>query len=264
MLDNKPEVSIMDNNGNEIILITDKNDRQNTVTSYNRYTVAGVDIRIKDGLYNLSDIHKASREGDDKRPGIWLSEKDTATYFKAVMKLHENTKITDHCIKIKSDIYVSELPLLRYAFWASPIMELIIMGAYRDKYMKLSSNTTMMRDNNKTKINEGPEPTFTGSTDNNTISDYAMYLNHSTGLGFTPSNTFTILRKLNYLKSGRVREEKNQPHQKFIDEGLFNGGYYKLGTGRNYYTSTITDKGMNDITDEVITMFTDLYGGKNS
>jgi len=68
----KQEVSILDKNGNMLVVNPNAKNRTNTVSSTNKYVIDGVEIRTYKGLYNLNDVHLASKENKNYRPSNWL------------------------------------------------------------------------------------------------------------------------------------------------------------------------------------------------
>jgi len=156
--------------------------------------------------------------------------------------------------------YTSELGVIKYASWISEYMYILIISVYNNSTISLSSDLNMALDTN---VSKKDRIDYIGSNSNpgghTSIGDYATLLSRGSGTDITVNKLFSILRKLGYLKTGRMKGEKNKPHQKYISRGYFTGYLVNVGKTTQVFVTLITNLGISEISDDVVISYRDVY-----
>ncbi|EIW3445112.1 KilA-N domain-containing protein [Salmonella enterica] len=102
------------------------------------------------GRFNLNALHKASGEGEHKRPSKWLATEQAKALISELEKLSPNSGLGQEVIKsvkggISPGTYAHELLAIEYAGWISPAYRLQVNQTFLDyKTGKLTpTNTTL-------------------------------------------------------------------------------------------------------------------------
>ena len=100
-------------------------------------TIGSKSIKMKDGLYCLNDLHKASGGESKNRPSVWLENNQTRNLIKAVMDQFLEadipaSEIPVHTVKggKNSGTYTCKELVYAYAMWISPVFNLAVIRAY--------------------------------------------------------------------------------------------------------------------------------------
>lgn len=99
-------------------------------------TISNKKIRIKDGLYCLNDLHKASGADNKNRPSIWLENAKTKELIGEILKAGFSAS-GDTVIPVSvakggrsSGTYACKELVYAYAMWISPEFHLHVIRAY--------------------------------------------------------------------------------------------------------------------------------------
>jgi len=277
----KPEVSILDSKGQLLMVNSDSNGSTNTISSRNKYVIAGVEIRNKDGLYNLNDVHLASGGANKDAPNYWLANTGTKRFFNICVNFHRsasgilepttnyerqasNSAISKHLKIINGGpnrgTYTTELGVIKYASWISEYMELLVISTYLNTTINLSNDLNMAIDTNVRAIDKlAYIQSFSNPGGHTSISEYAVLLSRGSGLDMTPNRLFSVMRKLGYLKTGREKYEKNNPVQKYVSEGYLTGYLVDMGLKRQVFVTLITEKGMAYLSTPIVEKYEEVY-----
>lgn len=99
-------------------------------------TIQNKQIRTRDGLYCLNDLHKASGGEGKNRPSIWMENQKTKELIGEIVKAgNPASKTTDTpVVTVKggrsSGIYACKELVYAYAMWISPAFHLAVIKAY--------------------------------------------------------------------------------------------------------------------------------------
>nr|WP_254427593.1 KilA-N domain-containing protein [Salmonella enterica] len=100
--------------------------------------IAGVEITTdEEGRFNLNALHKASGEGDHKRPSKWLSTEQAKALISELEKQSPNSGLGQEVIKtVKGGIFpgtfAHELLAVEFAGWISPAFRLKVNQTFID------------------------------------------------------------------------------------------------------------------------------------
>lgn len=90
----------------------------------NNLTISNKKIRVKDGLYCLNDLHKASGGDPNKAPSQWIKNKQTNEFL-------ETMKISLVSIEGRNGgTYSEKKAVYAYAMWISPEFQSHVIDAY--------------------------------------------------------------------------------------------------------------------------------------
>lgn len=93
-------------------------------------------VKMKDGLYCLNDLHKASDSDGKNRPSIWMDNKQTKALIDEILKAGFTASTTTGIpvVTIKggknSGTYACKELVYSYAMWISPAFNLAVIRAY--------------------------------------------------------------------------------------------------------------------------------------
>ncbi len=88
--------------------------------------VAGVEIREQDGLYSLTDLHKASGGNDKNRPSRWLRRQRTKAL---ISKLNNDLSAVIKSDK-KAGTFACTEAVIAYAMSVAPVFEVEVIREY--------------------------------------------------------------------------------------------------------------------------------------
>ncbi|MBB8029246.1 KilA-N domain-containing protein [Escherichia coli] len=114
------------------------NSTQKLVNPENLPVIAGVEIPTDVvGRFNLNALHKASGEGDHKRPSKWLVTEQAKSLISELKKQSPNSGLGQEVIKtVKGGAYpgtfAHELLAVEYAGWISPAFRLQVNQTFID------------------------------------------------------------------------------------------------------------------------------------
>lgn len=99
-------------------------------------TIQNKNIRTKDGLYCLNDLHKASGGDSKNRPSIWMDNAKTKDLINEILEAGKSaSKTTDIPVVVckggrSSGTYACKELVYAYAMWISPKFNLQVIRAY--------------------------------------------------------------------------------------------------------------------------------------
>ncbi|MDI9801331.1 KilA-N domain-containing protein [Citrobacter koseri] len=117
---------------------TNKHPNVSSVNAENLPVVAGVEITTDTaGRFNLNALHKASGEGDHKRPSKWLATEQAKALISELENLSPNSGLGQEVIKtvkggISPGTFAHELLTIEYAGWISPSFRLQVNQTFLD------------------------------------------------------------------------------------------------------------------------------------
>ena len=235
--------------------------------------IAGVTInQDEQGRFNLNALHRASGEGDSKKPSEWLRSKQVQ---ELVDELSGNSHLGYAPVSsVKGGVcpgtFAHELLAISYAGWISPSFQLQVNQTFLDyKTGKLqpapeNDNDLLARavlvaqqqldDKNRTiqqqqhRIEQDqPKVEFYDSV---TASDQDLTIKEAAKvLGTGEQRLFRFLREYGYLMMGsKNREDRNLPYQRYEDAGFFHVRFKKYKHQREgwqeYPQTMVTGKGL--------------------
>lgn len=87
-------------------------------------TIANKKIRVKDGLYNLNDLHKASGSDASNAPAQWLRNKKTKEFLETMQIRTVSSEGRN------GGTYTEKKAVYAYAMWISPEFQSHVIDAY--------------------------------------------------------------------------------------------------------------------------------------